>query len=82
MPYNAYSDECAAGPMTSSAPVLPWQISVVKLINGWVGQVSVKGRIVWQCEPIAQSEDCPRPNLTAMQVAEAHVQSRLEGLFA
>lgn len=78
MPYDP--NEC--DPMTLSPTHLPWSISVVQLINGWVGQVSVKGRIVWQTEPIAESEGCPRPNLEAMRVADEHVQSRLAGLFA
>lgn len=55
----------------------------IEVKDGWVGQVIIGKAIVWQSDPVSQSEeDEVRPETAAVQLANARVIDRLTGLFA
>ena len=64
-----------AGTTVARSASLDVRTKTVELIDGHVGQVTYKGRIVWQSRPYRRQE-------RARDAAQARIDSRVEELFA
>lgn len=76
---NANTIHFNSSGMVVGAPTTPASLPIttktVELIDGFVGQVVVNGRIVWQSRP----KKLPSK---ARSAAERRIQAKLEGMFA